>query len=67
MLLLWGLQKGWSIIPKSVNKSRIEANFDLDGWELSEEEVARISAIDWRIKVCEDDWLLAKVFFGDDE
>lgn len=31
VLLNWGLQKGWSVIPKSVNKDRIEANLELDG------------------------------------
>jgi len=29
---MWGIQKGWSVIPKSVNKGRIEKNFELDGW-----------------------------------
>ena len=31
VLLMWGLQKGWSVIPKSVTPARIEANFQLDG------------------------------------
>jgi glycerol 2-dehydrogenase (NADP+) len=67
VLLMWGLQNGWSVIPKSVTKARIDANFDLDGWSLSEEEMARISGITGRFKVCDDDWLPVKVFYGDDE
>ena len=67
MLLSWGLQKGWSVLPKSVNKERIDANWDLDGWELSETEINKIDAIKERFKVCGDSWLPVQVFFGDDE
>lgn len=52
---------------KSVIELRIKVNFELDDWELIEEEVKKIDVIfDW-FKVCGDDWLLIKVFFGDDE
>lgn len=64
---MWGLQKGWSVIPKSVSENRIKANFDVDDWELSNEEIAQIDAIQERFKVCGDAWLPVKVFFGDDE
>ena len=69
VLLMWGLQKGWSVIPKSVNEGRIKANFDLDGWSLSGEEMKDIDSIKDRFKVCGDSWLPTgvKVFFGDDE
>ena len=67
VLLLWGLQKDWSVIPKSVTGSRIEANFDLDGWELTADEVKAIDGITDRFKVCDGDFLPIKVFFGDDE
>jgi glycerol 2-dehydrogenase (NADP+) len=67
VLLRWGAQKGWSVLPKSVTASRVQANFDLDGWSLTSEEVAKIDAIPDRFKVCGDAWLPIKVFFGDDE
>lgn len=67
VLLMWGLQKGWSVIPKSVTASRIEANYALDGWSLTDEEVKSLDGIKDRFKVCGDDWLPVKVFFGDDE
>ena len=67
VLLQWGVRKGWSVLPKSVNSERIEANAALDGWELTDEEIARIDAITGRAKVCGDSWLPVKVFFGDDE
>lgn len=67
VLLVWGIQKGWSVIPKSVNKSRIEGNFDIDGWDLTPEEVNQLDNLKDRFKVCGDAWLPIKVFFGDDE
>ncbi|KIW06917.1 uncharacterized protein PV09_02586 [Verruconis gallopava] len=67
VLLMWGLQRGTSVIPKSVSAERIEANFDLDGWELSDEEMKQLDSMPERFKVCGDEWLGEKVFFGDDE
>lgn len=66
VLIMWGLQKGWSVVPKSVTPSRIRANWDLDGWNLSEADVKKIDVIPDRFKVCSDAWLPIKVFFGDD-
>lgn len=67
MLLQWGISKNWSVIPKSVTAARIQANFDIDGWELTAEEIKEIDQIPDRFKVCDDSWLPAKIFFGDDE
>ena len=55
------------MIPKSVTPKRIEANFELDGWELTEDEMKGIAGITERFKVCDDGWLPAPVFSGDDE
>jgi len=69
VLLLWGLKRGTSVIPKSVTESRIKANFQLDGWDLTDEEMEHINSLKGRFKVCGDAWLPKgiKVFFGDDE
>jgi len=67
VLLKWGLQRGTSVIPKSVTASRIEGNYQLDGWELTDEEMTKLSSLPDRFKVCGDAWLPVKVFFGDDE
>jgi glycerol 2-dehydrogenase (NADP+) len=64
---MWGLQRGTSVIPKSVTASRIEKNYELDGWELSAEELDKLNSMPERFKVCGDAWLPVKVFFGDDE
>lgn len=66
-LLMWGLQRGTSVLPKSVTPERIQANFDLDEWRLTGDEMARIGRITNRFKVAGDDWLPTRVFFGGDE
>jgi glycerol 2-dehydrogenase (NADP+) len=39
----------------------------LDGWVLSEDEIAELTGIKTRSKVVGDSWMPIKVFFGDDE
>jgi hypothetical protein len=60
---MWGLQRGTSVIPKSVTASRIKGNFELDGWELSDEQMKTLSNIPDRFKVCGHSWLPVEVFF----
>jgi glycerol 2-dehydrogenase (NADP+) len=69
VLLVWGLQKGWSVIPKSSNEERIVKNFDINGWELTSNEMEIISSMKERFKVCSDAFLpdSVSVFDGDDE
>lgn len=67
VLLVWGLQHGWSVIPKSVTASRIEKNWEIDGLSLNDEEMKTLDSLPERFKVCGDGWLPVKVFFGDDE
>ena len=54
------------MIPKSASPERVKGNFDIDGWELTE-EVEVIDALPERFKVCDDSWCPADVFLGDDE
>jgi len=44
--LRWDLQKGVVTIPKSVNKDRIISNADIFDFELSDEDMAKIDALD---------------------
>ena len=66
VMLQWALARGTSAIPKSVTPARIQANFDLDGWSLSSEQVEAISNIKDRHKVCDQSWLPVKVFFNEE-
>lgn len=46
VLIRWAVQRGTSVVPKSVTPSRIESNFDVFDWELSEVQMAELSAIE---------------------
>ncbi|WP_204162026.1 aldo/keto reductase [Rathayibacter sp. VKM Ac-2803] len=46
VMLRWHLQQGRSAIPKSTNPERIAANLDVFDFELSDDELTRIDALD---------------------
>ncbi len=46
VLLRWGLQKGYGILPKSTNPERIRQNFDLLSFEIDDEDMAAIAQMD---------------------
>lgn len=50
VMLRWHLQQGRSAIPKSTNPARIAENFDVFGFELSQEEVSQIDALDTGVR-----------------
>lgn len=45
VVLRWHLEHGFVVIPKSVHRERIEENFDLYGFTLSQEEIERIDGL----------------------
>ncbi|WP_433728188.1 aldo/keto reductase [Nocardia sp. CA-129566] len=46
VIIRWHLQLGIIVIPKSVTPSRIAANFDVFGFELTREQMQAINALD---------------------
>lgn len=46
VILRWNVQRGVVVIPKSVHKERIEENFNIWDFTLTEEEMAKISTLD---------------------
>ena len=46
VLLRWGVQKGYPVLPKSTNPQRVAENADLFSFELSDEDMARIATMD---------------------
>ncbi len=46
VVIRWDLQMGVATIPKSVHRDRIEENAEVFDFELTEEEVAKISSLD---------------------
>jgi diketogulonate reductase-like aldo/keto reductase len=50
VMLRWHLQRGRSAIPKSTNAGRIAENFAIFDFALSDEELARIDALDTGVR-----------------
>lgn len=46
VILRWNVQRGVVVIPKSVHKERIEENFNIWDFTLSDEDMAKISSLD---------------------
>lgn len=46
VLLRWGVQRGCIVIPKSTHKERIEENFDIWNFSLTQDEMKEISTLD---------------------
>lgn len=46
VVLRWHIQKGIVAIPKSVRRERIEENFDVFNFELSDAEMEKITGLD---------------------
>jgi diketogulonate reductase-like aldo/keto reductase len=50
VLIRYSLQKGWIPLPKSDTPSRIVANADVYGFQLTEEEVAKLDSLDQGVR-----------------
>lgn len=50
VIIRWHLQSGRIVIPKSVTPSRIEENFDVFGFELSNEDIEKIATLDQNVR-----------------
>ena len=46
ILIRYSLEKGWVSLPKSDTPSRIEANADVYGFELSSDDMATLDGLD---------------------
>jgi 2,5-diketo-D-gluconate reductase A len=46
LLLRWGMQRGYAVLTKSNTPARIQANLDLFDFEISDEDMEKINAVD---------------------
>ncbi|XP_046599870.1 aldo-keto reductase family 1 member B1 isoform X2 [Neodiprion lecontei] len=52
VVLRYQVQRGHIVIPKSVNKSRIQENFNIFNFELSKEDIELINSFDCGGRIC---------------
>ncbi|WP_247664473.1 aldo/keto reductase [Ralstonia pseudosolanacearum] len=46
LLLRWGVQNGYAVLPKSLNPERMRQNLDLFGFSIDDADMARIKTMD---------------------
>jgi len=46
ILLRWGMQRGYAVLTKSSTPSRIASNFDIFDFQLSDDDMAKLDALD---------------------
>jgi D-xylose reductase len=50
ILLRWSTQKGIAVIPKSNNQKRLANNLDVCSFDIPEEDVKKVDALDQRLR-----------------
>jgi diketogulonate reductase-like aldo/keto reductase len=66
VMLRWHLQKGRQAIPKSVTPSRIAENFDIFGFELTDDELVAIDGLDTGVRGGPEPEAITRAAFGRD-
>lgn len=54
VLVRWAVQHGWVILPKSINKQRIQDNFDVNNFELTKNDIEELDSLNCNYKVAWD-------------
>jgi len=49
LMVKWGLQKGYIVLPKSVNEQRIKSNAEVDGFEITEDDMKVLDGLDEKL------------------
>ena len=50
VLLRWGIQRGFSVIPKATSPDRIRENFGALSFELSSEQMEKLSTLEYQVQ-----------------
>ena len=50
VVIRWFIQRGVVVLPKSTHKERIEQNFDVFDFELSDEQMAKVSSLETGVR-----------------
>jgi D-xylose reductase len=63
VVLRWGVQRGTAVIPKTSSKERLIENFSILDFSLTEEQMAKISALD-KHRRFNDPGVFCELFFS---
>ena len=46
VVLRWGVQRGYSVIPKSENEQRIKENLSIEGFKMSDADMEKMKSLE---------------------
>ena len=58
ILIRWGVQRGTSVLPKSVNPDRIKSNLQVFDWALEQEDFERLSKMPLKVRSVDGSFFL---------
>ena len=50
VVLRWGVQRGYAVIPKSANEGRIKENLSVEGFNLSDEDMEKMKSLEKKFR-----------------
>ena len=62
MVLRWGIQRGYSVIPKSENEGRIKENLELFCFSLTEEDMEEMRSLEKNLRFNDPGYFCPKSF-----
>ena len=51
VVLRWGVQRGYAVIPKSANEGRIKENLSVEGFNLSDEDMENMKSLEKKFRM----------------
>ena len=50
VVLRWGVERGYAVIPKSANEGRIKENLSVEGFNLSDEDMEKMKSLEKKFR-----------------
>lgn len=63
VLIRYQIQRGIAVIPKSVSKARIEENFSVSSFQLSDEDMTKLNSLDRNERYLHHEWVADHPYF----
>lgn len=54
IMLRWGVQKGFVVLPKSIDPDRVQQNIDIFNYELTEDDMMLLTQLNSGMRTCWD-------------
>ncbi|XP_023933268.1 aldose reductase-like [Lingula anatina] len=63
VVLRWGIQRGYAVIPKTVSEERMKENLQIFDFELSDEDMKTVSSYNHNYRACHLTWVKDHIYY----